>query len=311
MKDHEADRRIELVARRQEGVFSRTQAYRVGFSSQMIDDRLQWRAWLRLAPAVYALASHPGSFERQCWAAVLAEADAAVGGMSAAWLHRFADVRPGRVEVVVGPACNARNPLAIVHRYDGALITSLKGLPITTVAQTVFDIANRTSYPRMERILDALLLDRRVSVEVLDERLAAYEGTRRPGLPLMRAMLEDRRQEGWAPSESELEDRLDRILRNLPGDGRVERQRPFPWRKAPKGRVDRWLPGYGLIVEADGRRWHARLHDFDADRWRDNRAAANGVTVLRFTWVHLTRRAREARQLVIDAGRSSLSRSSA
>jgi very-short-patch-repair endonuclease len=47
------------------------------------------------------------------------------------------------------------------------------------------------------------------------------------------------------------------------------------------------LPEHRLIVEADGRRWHTRVADFDRDRWRDNEATANGYRTLRFTWVHL------------------------
>jgi very-short-patch-repair endonuclease len=92
------------------------------------------------------------------------------------------------------------------------------------------------------------------------------------------------------------------MLRLLPGDVEVRRQTPFPWRDALPGRVDNWIPAYNAIVEADGRRWHARLRDFDRDRWRDNIAVSKGVAVLRFTWVHLTQRPREARELVLATG---------
>ena len=105
------------------------------------------------------------------------------------------------------------------------------------------------------------------------------------------------------PTESELERKLDRVLHHLPGEERVLRQQPFPWRDPASGRVDRWLPRSRIIVEGDGRRWHARFRDFDRDRWRDNVVAAHGIFVLRFTWVHLIERPREARELVIATGR--------
>ena len=47
------------------------------------------------------------------------------------------------------------------------------------------------------------------------------------------------------------------------------------------------IPDHRLIIEADGRRWHARFADFDRDKWRDNQATAHGYRVLHFTWVHL------------------------
>jgi very-short-patch-repair endonuclease len=51
--------------------------------------------------------------------------------------------------------------------------------------------------------------------------------------------------------------------------------------------IDLLLPAHRLIIEADGRRWHTRVQDFDKDRWRDNEAVAHGYRVLHFTWVHL------------------------
>lgn len=302
MFGHELNR----LARRQHGVFNHSQAALIGFSDTMIADRVRGGGWLRLAPGVYALPSHPGTFLRQCWASILSEPSAAIGGMAAAALWTLGEIRPGRVEIVVPTDGNARHPLATVHRYADPLVTTRDGLPITTVAQTIMDIARRCSYERMDRIIDSALLGRLTTLPLLEERLAAYEGTRRAGLPLARAMISDRMKEGWAPNESELEHRLDPLLRQLPGDGRVLRQHSFPWRQAEAGRVDRWLPGYRLIVEADGRRWHARLADFDRDRWRDNVAASRGIFVLRFTWVHLTERPREARDLVIATGQARL-----
>lgn len=296
------DRAIELVARGQAGVFSLGQARTAGFTNRMVDARLRVGRWLRLTAGVYALPSHEGTFLRQCWAAVLAEPNSAIGGLAAAALWRLGSARPGRPELVVPPTGSARNPIARVHRYAHPKITTLRRLPITTISQTVFDIAGRSTHDEMEGVLDGALLGRQTTVADLDERLAAYQGTRRAGLPLMRSLLDDRRAEGWAPTESELERVLGKCLRGLPGDGRLLRQHPFPWRDARPGRVDFWLPGYNTLLEADGRRWHARLHDFDKDRWRDNLAVTHGVRSLRFTWVHLVERPSEVRELVIAVG---------
>lgn len=43
-------------------------------------------------------------------------------------------------------------------------------------------------------------------------------------------------------------------------------------------------PDWNLVIEADGRNWHARVEDFEEDRRRDNELATRGVQVLRFTY---------------------------
>ena len=64
----------------------------------------------------------------------------------------------------------------------------------------------------------------------------------------------------------------------------------LPWRPDTRERLDALVVAPKVILEGDGRAWHARLRDFDRDRWRDNEAAAHGYLVLRFTFVHLAHR---------------------
>jgi very-short-patch-repair endonuclease len=70
--------------------------------------------------------------------------------------------------------------------------------------------------------------------------------------------------------------------------------------------VDGLVPAWGLILEADGRTWHARVRDFETDRWRDNQAAAHGLRVQRFTYAHLRYRVDEVVAIIELAGRASL-----
>jgi len=78
-------------------------------------------------------------------------------------------------------------------------------------------------------------------------------------------------------------------------------QVPAPWSPGDQ-RVDAFILEWRLILEADGRRWHARVADFDNDRWRDNQAAAMGLRVQRFTFTHLTQRRGEVAELIAAAG---------
>jgi hypothetical protein len=106
-------------------------------------------------------------------------------------------------------------------------------------------------------------------------------------LPRIRPLVQERLEEGWTPPESELEAKLLTVLAGVVGTGPIVRQASLPWRTSRSGRVDVLLPAHRLIIEADGRRWHTRVNDFDKDKWRDNEATAHGYGVLHFTWVHL------------------------
>lgn len=293
MYDHELDRRVDLLAAKQAGAFNLRQVRAAGGGPNAASARIQLGVWLQLGPEVFATASSRGTYLRQCWAAVLGEREAWVGAFAAATFQGVPDFRPGRPEIVVPPGSNARSGLARVHRYAGAAVTTLRGLPITTPAQTIFDVAARVSVDRLERGIDHLLLEGRMSVADLDDRLTTFVDSRRPGLPILRLLISERRADGFSPPMSELERLGDRILKRLSGRPTVQREVSFSWLRGGAGRVDRFLPDSGIIIEFDGRRWHTRVQDFDADRWRDNEAAAAGLVVLRFTWAHVKLRPRD------------------
>jgi very-short-patch-repair endonuclease len=287
MRYTDIDQRIAAIAARQHGAFTREQAFTAGASDRFVTRRLAERHWVRPASGVYALASSPGTWRRQCKLAELSIDGSAIAGLAAAAIHDLDGFRPGPIELCAPANSHRRSPLAEVHRYAGALTTTVDGIRLTTIAQTLFDLAGRCSPLRIERALDTALVARVLSLADLDERRRFYEGSRRPGTPAMCALLEERSADGWQPAESELEQALHSVLDRLPSRPRVVRQAALQWRSPQPGRVDVLLPDHGLIVEADGRRWHTRVEDFDRDRWRDNEAVAHGLRVQRFTWVHL------------------------
>lgn len=217
--------------------------------------------------------------------------------------HAFDGFNVVRPELIVAYTANHRTDLATVHRSADALTTSVDGLPVTTIAQTLADVVSRVSVDRWERATDGLLIERRLSVDELQERRLAYERSRRRGMPLLRALVDERIEFGAVPLETELERELARALALVRGCPEVTWQAPAPW--APDDqRVDAFIHGWRLILEADGRRWHARVADFDNDRWRDNQATAMGLRVQRFTFTHLTQRRSEVAELITAAGRA-------
>jgi hypothetical protein len=307
MRYTEIDRRIEALAGKQFGAFSRQQAFELGASERMVKRRLAGRDWIRPVSAVYVLRSSAGTWKRQCKVAELSVEDSALAGFAAAALHELAGFRPCRIELVVPVNSYCTHPFATLHRYAGARLTTVDGIAVTTIAQTLFDLPTRVSPWRLERAMDDALLDKRLLVADLDERLRFYAESRRPGLPRIRPLVLERLEEGWTPPESELEALLLAVLEKLPSKPVVVRQAALPWRSARPGRVDFLLPAHRLIVEADGRRWHTRVRDFDKDTWRDNEATAHGFAVLHFTWVHLHHLADD----VLDVVNRTLGRGSA
>jgi very-short-patch-repair endonuclease len=286
MRHTDIDHHIDALAARQLGAFSRKQAFDIGASEQFVYRRLRSKHWIRPAPGVYALASSPGTWLRQCKIAELSVDGSAVAGFAAAVLHEIPGYRSGHIELVASANASRTHPFATVHRYAGVKTTTVKGIRTTTYAQTVCDIAPRTSLWRLERSIDHGLVGGQATIDDFVERIEFYEFSRREGLPRIRPLIEERTADGYVPPESELEALLGDLLARMPGV-RLQRQARFPWRQDLPNRVDFLLPDHRLIVEADGRRWHTRVANFDNDRLRDNVALANGYRTMRFTWTHL------------------------
>lgn len=304
MKHSELVRAAVLSARRQHGVITREQALSVGFSPSAVDRLAASGEWITLAPGLYALSAFAPTWQRQYKAAELATSGSAIAQLAAAKVLGFDDFRVVRPEVVAGHTANHRNPLATVHRASDVKTMIVDGIRVTTPAQTLADIVTRVPLPSWERACDGQLLSGLMRIDDLAERVAYYEGRRRRGIALLRALLDERMEAGWAPPESELERLLRAAVLLVPGCPEVIWQADLPWGPPGEGRVDGLMPDWGVVLEGDGRRWHARLASFDEDRWRDNRAAAAGLRVLRFTWVHLTRRLYEVVETIEDAGRT-------
>lgn len=280
-------------------MFSRHQLLQRGVSADAIDRRVGNGSWIRFTAGVYGYPSHAGTWRRQLWIALLAHPGSAAGLATAAAIHGFEGFGDGPIELVLPPGSNARSSVAKIHRFEGARTTLVRGIPVTTKAQTFVDLSGSRHARRVEPAMDRCILGRGVTVPELDERATFYEDTRRKGHPFFVALVDERKEDAWRPSESVLEDPLRRLGRRLV-NVEVEWQPDIPWRAPGDGRLDAFVRSAGVILEADGRTWHARVKDFDADRWRDNQAVAHGLVVLRFTFVHLVHRFDDCLDLTLE-----------
>jgi hypothetical protein len=277
--------KINRLATRQHGVFSGSQARSAGFDKHAVARKLASGDWRKLDYRVFALASAAPTWERQLWVALLSRPLAVVGGRSAGYLHGFTGFTRIKPTIVVPGSSNARSSIANViqaEHYDDLDVERIKGFPVTSIAETMMTLVREMSAIRFERVFDDLLLSHRLELDKLQRVTDRENGRRRRGIVLLRDLLNDRQPTAPAHDSSYLEGMLERwmVAAGLP-----EWTREYPFSLGGKlCRVDVYVPDWMLVIEADGRNWHARVEDFEEDRRRDNELAMKGIQVIRLTY---------------------------
>jgi very-short-patch-repair endonuclease len=257
---------------------ARRQLLDAGLGRRIVERRLQAGRLHPVHRGVYAVGHPVLSVEGRWMAAVLAAGPrAALSHRAAAalWMM-FAWTRP---EVTV-PGGN-RRPGVIVHRATVPLdeVTIERGIPVTTVPRTLFDLAAVLPRHQVERAVNEAEVRRLGDPLSLADLLDRHPG--RAGATALRSILRD----GAAPTRSELEARFLAFLRGA--------RLPPPQVNAPLRAGGRWFecdclwPGHGLIVELDGWAAHGTAAAFERDRMRDRVLQAHGWRLARVTWRQL------------------------
>jgi len=280
----EAEARAARRAGQQFGVISRAQAFTFGVTRTMIQTRLDAELWECVHPGVYRITAAPPSWRAMLMAACLAYGtDAAVSFRAAAALWLLPGFDEGPVEVTV-PRCRGRVTGVIAHRITSIPpgdVTRIGAIRVTTAARTIIDIAGIAPESKVSEALDDALHRKIVRLDRLSERVDALAVKGRPGIALMRSLL-DVRDAGNGISESRLESKALRLFRrsDLP-DPAVQYEIWHGGRLI--ARPDLSYPELQLIIECDGRRWHTGAN-WARDLRRRNALTALGWTVLHVTW---------------------------
>jgi very-short-patch-repair endonuclease len=297
-------RQIDRLASRQHGVVSGSQLRQAGFDKHAVARRLASGKWRQFDYRVFGLSSAAPTWERQVWIALLSRPRAVVGGRSAAHLLGFPGFPRSRPVIVVPGSANARSQIAKVIRsehFEELEVVRVRGFPVTSVAETLLALVGEMSAIRFEQLLDELLLSGKLKLEQLEMVTAREIGRRRRGIALLRALLEDRLPTASSYDASYLERLLERLLRTLQiPEWLREYQFSLGGRE---NRVDVYVPLWRLVIEADGRNWHARVRDFEEDRRRDNELAMKGIQVIRLTYRMLKSDPEGCRQTILAVGR--------
>jgi very-short-patch-repair endonuclease len=262
------------------GVLSIAELRDCGLSDWAVQRRVE-RGWLhRMHMGVYAVGHMALPREGYFLGAVKAcGPGAALSHFSAAELQEFLDPE-NRLPHVVIPAPGTRaHPGIRVHRtacLDPADLTRVAGIPVTTPARTIADLAPLLSDRGLRRLVRRAQGERRVGVQQLMdtlERLGPRRGSRR-----LRGIIAT----GPAPTRSELENVvLDLILRGGFEHPDVNKPLVIAGRRVVPD--FRW-PRERLVVEADGAAWHDNPVAKVEDRERQALLEAHGERVMRVTW---------------------------
>jgi len=298
------------LAGAQHGVVTADQLADLGLGAGSVDARIAAGELHRVASRTFIVNGAPTTHLQACAVALLSRRKSFLSGRTAAWLRSFEGVAPPtRPEVTVPSTVSGRSSAATIRRsqhFRHIGVGDVHGLTTATAVETVFRMAEYVNSRRLTRMIDSLLIADGESAVELGDVYIRHQGERLRGMTRLRPVLLDRLDHsGSAPTESELEALAEEILREVELPPMV-RQAPIPWSPG-LGRVDLFIPDWRLIVELDGRRWHTRTENFEADRRRDNAAVAAGYSVLRFTWKMLIAEADRCIGQILDAGARQLS----
>lgn len=132
------------IAEGQAGYFTASQAGKVGFSWERLSMNVKTGKFLRITHGVYRLAHFPASSFEDIFVAWLKTGQSSIiSHESALLVYDLSDVLPAEIHVIVPRTASRRRKGIRMHtnllRPDE--IAAREGLPVTTVARTIADVA--------------------------------------------------------------------------------------------------------------------------------------------------------------------------
>jgi hypothetical protein len=293
---HSSVDELVSLAGRQHGVVSKRQLLELGFTRDAVRRRVERKQLLRLHDGVFAVGHAALTADSRRLAAVMA------CGPKALLSHRAAASAQGllssspQFEVTV-PRGTRPKPGIVVHRSrlihpeDRAV---LRGIPVTSVARTLVDLADVLSEERLARAVHEAEVGRQFDLSAIERvvgRLPGRTGRHR----LLRVLVAYRPDPHFTRSRAER-----RFLALCECHGLPPPQTNL---SIAGHEVDAYWPDVRIAVEIDGAEAHHTRRAFHEDRARDRALAAESIHVVRVTWPDLDDEARLAAELrAIRAG---------
>jgi very-short-patch-repair endonuclease len=267
---------VAALAGRQYGVVSTEQLREAGLTGPAIRRRVQARRLHPLHRGVYAVGHEALTWRSHLIAAVFACGAGAVASHRAAGaLHGL--VSSQRIEVTAARGCKAKPGIA-VHRsrqLDEHDRTVVDGIPATTVARTLVDLADVEPEQRLAKAVDQAEVLRIFDLRALET--AAQRAGRRGGRGRLAAVLA-----AYQPEPAFLRSEAERRLKELCRRHDLPQPQFNVWLETQE--VDAYWPDARLVLEVDGAEAHHTSYAFRSDRQRDRALARQGIHVVRATW---------------------------
>lgn len=275
---------LRLLIERQSGVVSRRQAREAGLTDQDIRRLVRNRVWARVHPGVYVDHTGPLTWTQRAWAAVLFCAPAALCHESA---RRAAD-GPGRADHDDGLPIH----VAVDHART---VRPPSGVRVHRVRELDAQVHWNTSPPRqrLEHAVLSVAATARREIDAIACMADAVGARLTTGARLADALEATSRIARRSFLASVITDVASGTCSALEHGYlvRVERPHGLPtaarqFRESAKGPLfrDADYEEFGLIVELDGRMFHAKTRQHDADLERDLDAAVDQRLTVRLGW---------------------------
>lgn len=295
--------RARRIAARQHGVVTRRQLLEAGWSSSAIHRRVRSGQLQRLHRGVCLVHVQPGDWTYE-QAAVLRVGDPVVLSHFSA-IRVWGLVQRAPVESASGPRhelavptgagsrpihvtvcpsdrrCGEEEPTIRLHRTRSLPreCRALRhGLPVTSPARTLLDIAAVADRSLVEQVLARAVQDELVTSDEVRRLPRRFSG--RPGAPVIRRIVERDRTPAYMRSRAEA------ALMTLIEE--ADLPRPETNVRVAGAEVDCFWRDHALVVEVDGFEFHRSRSTFESDRRRDQRLIGQGIRVLRVTWKQVT-----------------------
>ena len=302
------------VAESQYGVLARRQAVEAGMSERQIENQLESGQWSETLYAVYRVTGAPRSDAMAQIAATLRVEGSVLSALTAASRLRLELRRPEHIDIAVARTASGRPAdidigreerewwRVVVHRprhLDAIDVMSVDGIPCTTAARTLIDVAPIVSAESLEWAFERARRFGLLSLPHLERRVGALCGRGKDGSKSMYALLRahsgDKR-----PAESRLEVRFARLMRKH-GIEFSHSQLPVRLPNGESARIDFAEPPVKIAAECEGFEFHGSRLRWKHDRRRTAMLESLGWRVVVITWDDVTERPEMTVQRVADA----------
>jgi hypothetical protein len=269
--------KITALARDQRGFVTRQQLFALGATRSAIDHAIATGWLIPVYSGIYAIGHLPTLPQSRAFAATLAcghgavlshDSAAVVWGIYGRWTTPFH----------VTTSRKRERPGIHVHRskLSSRDVTRQLGIPVTTPARTLLDLAPGLTEKRLTRAVNDLRHAGYLSLGDLADVLERFPRAR--GARRLRPFVEHPR----GPTRSDFEDVFQAFC------ARYDLPVPLVNTTVYGFEVDAFFPVERVIVELDSWEFHASRTSFISDRDQDTTMLAHGIPTVRITWERLT-----------------------